>query len=253
MLFLTESFYSIQGEGKFAGTPAIFFRFAGCNLSCPGFGVKIKSPKTGETLEGCDTIRAVKFNHFKQNKITATNELMAIFYKLLPKCKIKPIVVITGGEPLIHHKNQIFYSFITEILNLDFQIHFETNGTIFVNFNNFPRYRDCIFAISIKLSNSAEPYKKRLNFNALKNIKDNVKLFFYKFVISYENNILKQLESEIEEIIKIVDGEIFCMPIGKNIKELEKNSIACLEFCLKKGYNYTDRLHIRIFNDKDGV
>ena len=32
---INEIFYSIQGEGYFTGTPAVFVRFSGCNLRCP--------------------------------------------------------------------------------------------------------------------------------------------------------------------------------------------------------------------------
>ena len=31
---VNEIFYSIQGEGRYTGTPAIFIRLAGCNLRC---------------------------------------------------------------------------------------------------------------------------------------------------------------------------------------------------------------------------
>ena len=34
MLQLAEIFYSIQGEGMWTGTPAVFVRLAGCNLAC---------------------------------------------------------------------------------------------------------------------------------------------------------------------------------------------------------------------------
>ena len=31
---VNEIFHSIQGEGRYTGTPAVFLRFAGCNLNC---------------------------------------------------------------------------------------------------------------------------------------------------------------------------------------------------------------------------
>jgi len=34
----SEMFYSIQGEGRFVGTPSVFLRLYGCNFECPGFG-----------------------------------------------------------------------------------------------------------------------------------------------------------------------------------------------------------------------
>lgn len=35
MYKINETFYSLQGEGFYTGTPAFFIRFSGCNLACP--------------------------------------------------------------------------------------------------------------------------------------------------------------------------------------------------------------------------
>ena len=35
----SESFYSVQGEGNFVGTPSVFLRSFGCNFRCQGFGL----------------------------------------------------------------------------------------------------------------------------------------------------------------------------------------------------------------------
>jgi organic radical activating enzyme len=58
-LYLSECFYSLQGEGKRVGIPSIFIRFTGCNMECQGFGVKYNDPITGELKYGCDSYYAV--------------------------------------------------------------------------------------------------------------------------------------------------------------------------------------------------
>ncbi|EPV5183680.1 7-carboxy-7-deazaguanine synthase QueE [Campylobacter coli] len=245
---LVESFLSIQGEGKYSGKLAIFMRFAGCNFNCSGFGVKLI--KNDKVFKGCDTIRAVFTKEFSEEyeNLNASE----LFKRVLDlKKDFDPIVVITGGEPLIHHENPEFIHFIQTLLENNFEVHFESNGSIELDFEKYPFYKECIFALSVKLQNSGISKEKRLNINALKAFKQYAKDSFYKFVLNSS-----QLESSALEILEILEkapNEIFCMPMGENEQNLKQNALKIAEFCIKNGYNYSDRIHIRLWNDKEGV
>lgn len=248
-LELVESFLSIQGEGKYQGRLAIFLRFFGCNLNCAGFNVKTISNKTGEILTGCDTARAVFKGHFGVAKFSVS-EILARINELCGGLKFKPIIVITGGEPLIHHKKKPFLSLIENLIEKNFSVHFETNATIKVDFTKFSIYKKCFFALGVKLANSAIDKKKRINKEAIKAVALNAKGYFYKFVLTSPQN------SDLEQILEILDiknGEVWCMPMGADRAQLEKNAFEVANFAIKYGFNYSDRIHVRIWDKKEGV
>ena len=252
-LNLVESFLSIQGEGASSGRLAIFLRFAGCNLNCAGFGVLAVSPKTGETLVGCDTIRAVFTGHFSYQKITRTDELIKITQNLSATLCQKPIIVITGGEPLLHHKDQILLDFLNFATSEGYEPHFETNGTIEVDFAKFEIYKRCRFAVSVKLENSGESEARRINPAALKAIKQNAAGSFYKFVLDKKSVENGSAIAQISRILGICDAEVFCMPQGYDKISLEQNALSVAQFAIKHGFSYSDRLHIRLWGAKEGV
>ena len=97
---INEIFYSIQGEGAFAGYPAVFVRFSGCNLACPW----------------CDT------DHERAEEMSR-DELEDAVGGLL-KDHDGAIVVLTGGEPSLqlHEDEPLFVKFNARIC-------IETNGT----------------------------------------------------------------------------------------------------------------------------
>ncbi len=182
MFYLTEQFFSIQGEGKYAGVPSYFLRTGGCNLSCPGFGASYEVD--GEVRYGCDTYFAVDSAYAKswikvdeaQNLIdTLKNEFEIIGYH--------PHLVITGGEPLMYHSDIVFYAVVEWLVSEGIQITFETNGTIEIDFDTYPAYKSCIFALSLKLENSGETKEKRIHIQALQNIQAHAKESFLKFTI----------------------------------------------------------------------
>lgn len=101
MYRVNEIFYTLQGEGRFTGTPAVFLRFSGCNLAC-GF---------------CDT----EFTEYSLLSLDRIVEQVCIF----PSRHI----VITGGEPLL----QLTDSLAIALHEKGFFIQIETNGTLRLN------------------------------------------------------------------------------------------------------------------------
>ncbi len=96
---IKEIFYSIQGEGFYAGTPSVFIRTAGCNLTC----------------DFCDTDFSLK------QKMSPSLLLEAI--KDFPSRQI----VITGGEPTL--QAEALTPFIQIAHKQGYYITLETNGT----------------------------------------------------------------------------------------------------------------------------
>jgi organic radical activating enzyme len=252
MFYLTEQFFSIQGEGKYAGVPSYFLRTGGCNLSCAGFGSRYKVDKT--ECVGCDTYFAVD-SRFSSSweKITDAKIFIKRLDREFKKIGYLPHVIITGGEPLLYYKDKTFYAVIKWLVKKGINITFETNGTILINFNRYSAYKKCIFALSIKLSNSGELFEKRVNFDAINAIISNSKDSFFKFTIT------KQLieTTALEEIAVVTQNcqtpTIYCMPVGESRATIWHNDRAVFEFCMKYGFYYSDRLHIRVFDSTQGV
>jgi len=252
MIYLVEHFYSIQGEGKYVGTPSLFFRFGGCNMKCEGFGCK-ENATDGTEVIGCDTVYAVNKEHFLHNWIPVkkVEELLSVLslYELPEAVDI----VLTGGEPLIYANDALFVEFLEALVERGHQITFETNGSLAVDFERYPVYKECVFALSIKLSNSGEPINKRLRGDVIYNIASNAKDAFFKFSIDKES-INIALEEEIASItLHSPKTKVYCMPVAGSKKELEENTEPLIEFCKAKGYNFSDRLHIRIWDANKGV
>jgi organic radical activating enzyme len=250
MIYLVEHFYSIQGEGRYVGTPSLFFRFGGCNMKCEGFGCR-EVLDDGTQILGCDTIYAVDKEHFSKNwiPIKKADELLSVLdlYDFSQSVDI----VITGGEPLIYANEEMFVEFIQRLSKHN--ITFETNSTIAPDFETYPVYKKCIFALSVKLSNSGESQKKRIKPEVISSIAINAKEAFFKFSVDADS-IDAALDAEIDEISSYAPKlKVYCMPVAYDKEELEKNSLPLIEYCKTKGYNFSDRLHMRIWDKEKGV
>jgi len=239
---LVEHFYSFQGEGRFAGTPSIFIRLGGCNLNCHGFGVEI------DGAIGCDSLKAVDQKRFGKNWKNIS-DLIPIIDNHLSDLAFKPDIIFTGGEPLLHHKNPILLNTLLHYIDKGYRITFETNATIYIDFKKYPIYKDVIFAMSVKLKNSGENREKRVKLKAIKSIIKNTKESFFKFVI--DKNI-KDNQEILDITSEFKTTPIYCMPMGSTAKELSLNDKQVASFCIKYGYNYVDRMHIRLYDNEEG-
>lgn len=94
---VNEIFYSLQGEGYFTGTPAVFIRLSGCNLRCPF----------------CDT------QHTDGREMTDA--------EIIERINQYPArhVIITGGEPSL----QLTEDFVGLLHKNGYFVQVETNGT----------------------------------------------------------------------------------------------------------------------------
>jgi len=248
MIPVVEYFYSFQGEGRYAGTPSLFLRLGGCNLGCKGFGVKTPSAKDSVIMiVGCDSIKAVHNEHFA-HLWEKVDDVISLLKGDIERLDFKPDIVITGGEPLLHYENPILLKALHYFVMQGHRITFESNATIMIDFEKYPIYKEVTFAMSVKLANSGEEKKKRYNPAAIAAIAKHTKTSFFKFVLSKD----ALCEDEIKEIVKDFNLPIYCMPMGSTAKALAKNDRAVANFCIQKGYNYVDRMHIRLWDNEEG-
>jgi 7-carboxy-7-deazaguanine synthase len=117
-----EIFYTLQGEGAQAGRPAVFCRFAGCNLWS---GREID--RSTATCQFCDT-DFVGVDGLGGGKFESAADLAGAIEQKWPSGSpsAKKFVVCTGGEPLLQFDARLIEAFHLR----DFEIAVETNGTL---------------------------------------------------------------------------------------------------------------------------
>jgi len=169
----TEIFYSLQGEGKWAGVPSIFFRTYGCNFRCKKFGrprdeeIQGHNPEVVDIIQmvqqdperyrefkdlplvttGCDTYASI-YPEFKRfNRQADVYTIADEIHELLPQgtwdqdFSDQIHFIITGGEPFLGYQ-QLYPTLLTLLRQRGLRdVTIETNGSQEL----YPEVRDYFF------------------------------------------------------------------------------------------------------------
>lgn len=118
-----ELYYTLQGEGAMTGRPAVFLRFAGCNLWSGH-----EKDREDAVCQFCDTdfvgMDGPGGGRFKHPAALA--RAVAAAWPVTDAPQVRPYVVCTGGEPLL----QLDEPLIKALHEAGFSIGIETNGTL---------------------------------------------------------------------------------------------------------------------------
>jgi 7-carboxy-7-deazaguanine synthase len=169
----TEIFYSLQGEGRWAGVPSIFFRTFGCNFRCRKFGRPRDEVIEGHNPEVTDIIRMIeqdpdRYREFRDLPLVTTGcDTYASIYPEFKRFNLQEDVytiadrinallpqgtwdqnfsdqihfIITGGEPLLAY--QQLYPTLLDLLRQKGlrDVTIETNGSQML----YSQVRDYLF------------------------------------------------------------------------------------------------------------
>ena len=230
-MFISEIFYSLQGEGELTGVPSVFVRTSGCNLRC----------------NWCDTPYA------SWNPEGRPMEVEEIVAEVL----VHPAkhVVLTGGEPMIAPG---IHELAFQLQERGYHITIETAATIPPKGIAFD-----LASMSPKLAHSAPDARLddtwRKKHEALRWQPQVVASWIaagnyqLKFVVSSEVDVMEMEQMITETDCLIPPSKILLMPEGTTVEALRSRAGWLGELCKARGYRYAPRLHIELYGNKRGT
>jgi organic radical activating enzyme len=170
-------------------------------------------------------------------------------------------LVITGGEPLLGwqraYEELLSHPGMADLKNLTF----ETNGTQELH-ENFKLYlikwaqevpgREVTFSVSAKLSASGESWSDAICPEVVSSYQEYGHAYL-KFVVETEDHV--------NEAVRAVDafraggftGVVYLMPVGGTLNPYDANTQLVAQECIKRGFNFSPRLHISLFGNSWGT
>lgn len=284
-LSYTELFYSIQGEGRWMGTPSVFFRTFGCNFRCRKFNrpkdevIPGHNPEVIEVIKnidkyksfkelpvlstGCDTYASIypEFKHFAMRN--STDKIVDEMLELLPyNTWGNAHLVITGGEPLLGWQREYPHLLFDSKMNGLTHLTFETNGTQKISkelkthlilWSNLRGGKEHItFSVSPKLSNSGESWNDAIKPEIITEYQE-LGHTYLKFVIATVEDAAEALCAYGKYRDNGFKGDVYFMPVGgiESVYSLNNRQVA--DLALKHGVKYSDRLQVPLYKNAWGT
>lgn len=226
-LHVIEIFKSIQGEGIYAGRPAIFIRLAYCCNKC----------------YFCDT-------EFEKNaQLKSINEIFSEIVQAAQPEEIIPLIVITGGEPFV----QNFIPLVSLLYSHKYEVQIETSGALFFNKRWNWKNKEWLIphtkfsAVDKKVTFVCSPKTGK--------IADGLGAYIdcWKYVINSKNydsttglvNYSTQKKDHLTNIsLPTNTAPIYLQPMDEGDQELNKrNAKTAVELALKFDYRISLQLH----------
>jgi len=241
---ISETFISLQGEGKLSGVPSWFVRTSGCNLRC----------------SWCDT-------PYASWKPEGTRRTIDSLVEEARNCLAKRVrhAVLTGGEPMMFAG---IVPLAAALRELGMHITIETAGTI-----DPKRDRDIacdLLSLSPKLSTSTpregdprDPSgtwrtrheQRRINYGVLSALLSRFSHRQLKFVACEERD-LAEIESLLDALFArgstIDPSDVLLMPEGTQSPTPQHRAWVNAA-CLARGWRYCSRLHIELYGNVRGT
>ena len=246
MLKISETFQSMQGEGKSAGQLANFIRVSGCPLSCVW----------------CDTPYTWDWAKYSPKEET---HLMSIS-NIIDTLNVKDfrLTVLTGGEPLLYQEKLLDLIWaIWEHDNINFgsqvmRFEMETAGSLEVHPKLFRLAQETFrfqFNVSPKLENSGNKKKWPVNDKFMEDMfvlgEGTPNWPMIKFVVTRPGDFIEV--GQFCAYYHIPRHAVWIMAEGITGEKQRENMEWVVNHCLINRYNYSPRLHTLVWDNMRGV
>jgi len=216
---VSETFFSIQGEGPTAGLPAVFIRLQGCSVGCRWCDTKYTWDPSGGRGADID--------------------------ELVDEAALHPCrrAIVTGGEPL---ESSLFTALIKALRARGFAIEVETSGTVAPPPEAPPGIQ---WNVSVKLAGSGVEDSRRIHPEA-------IRAFlalgaWWKFVVADDADVAEVLR--LAERFSLPGERILLQPQAIRREELMERSDWVIEACKRHGFRFSPRLHLAVWGARRGI